>query len=105
MRAALDIRADTGTYNSAGLGPGGGGGGGGAAGATADGADAAVVRPLRDAVLQALASLPEMGGVEVEQEGEERDGDGAELRPPRIELEFAGPVTGAAGWWASLGGQ
>ena len=35
---------------------------------------------------------------------EEGEGEG-ELRPPRIRLEFVGPVAGAGGWWASLGGE
>ena len=107
VRAALDIRADTGggvffhnnNNSSSGAGAGGGGGGldEGVMGA------AAVVRPLRDAVMQALASLPGDEGASGLGE-EEGEGEG-ELRPPRIRLEFVGPVAGAGGWWASLGGE
>lgn len=108
VHASLNIRIDTGYYgngfsssSSASMDASSGGGGNGH------------TRPLREAVLQALISLPESEGARDDEE--EDDGDGElSLKPPVIALDFAMPASGssgAGGWgggyggWAGVGGE
>ena len=75
-------------------------------------AAAARNRPLREAVLQALLSLPPPPPTDADadlgQGEEEEEGEG-ELRPPRLVLDFgpsavSGGAAGVGAWVAGLGG-